>query len=108
MGVAASMAGAVRSADGDENARQIIAPRTMIPARKLARWVSRSSGFMLFPRTHETRCAGCNLSDDGMDDTFVLVRSRRSLPPHVARDRRPSPGSAKGARLHRITAIRRR
>jgi hypothetical protein len=62
---------------------EIIAPRMMIPVRKPARRVVARVASCCFPRTHETRCAGCDLSDDGIDDTFVLVRSRRSLPPHV-------------------------
>ena len=46
--VAASTTSPTRRADVDESARHVIAPKTMIPVRKLTRRVSRSSGFMLF------------------------------------------------------------
>src|SRR5688572_15414936 len=42
--------------------------------------------FMLPPERHDTRCAACVLSDEGIDDTFVSVRSSaHSLSNRVAR-----------------------
>src|SRR6185369_5211284 len=65
-------AGPARRADIDASARTSIAANAMIPARMATRWVGSSNGVMVSScGAHETRGANRDLSDEGIDDTFV-------------------------------------
>src|SRR5262245_33553244 len=74
------------AAGSDESARKVVTARAMNPI-PITPQISRSSGFMLFSRTHDTRPAARNLSDERIDDTFVLREAQLSVPLQGEADR---------------------